>query len=76
MAEEFSGYQKRMALHLLEKIEMGESMRTSYPYPVQVWNLGNQPLVSLGGEILIDYSIRLKRIFGENIFVLQTSLVY
>jgi hypothetical protein len=73
MAEEFSGYQKRMALRLLEKIEMGESMRTSYPYPVQVWNLGNQPLVSLGGEILIDYSIRLKRIFGENIFVLGYS---
>jgi hypothetical protein len=45
-------------------------LRTSYPYPVQVWNLGNQPLVSLGGEVVIDYAIRLKRIFGQNIFVL------
>ena len=73
MAEESSGSQKRWALRLLEKIESGESLRTSYPYPVQVWNLGNQPLVSLGGELLIDYTIRLKRIFGEDIFVLGYS---
>ena len=73
MAEEFSGTQKRWALRLIEKIERGESLRTSYPYPVQVWNLGNQPLVILGGELLIDYTIRLKRIFGEDIFVLGYS---
>ena len=73
MSEESSDYTKNWSLRLLEKIESGESLRTSYPYPVQVWNLGNQPIVSLGGELLIDYTIRPKQIFGEDIFVLGYS---
>ena len=73
MARETSGYQKQWAERMLGKIERGEPFRTSYPYPVQVWNLGNQPLVCLGGEVLVDYTIRLKRIFGENIFVMGFS---
>ena len=73
MAEELSGYQKQWAMRLLEKLEKGESPRTSYPYPVQVWNMGNQPIVTLGGEVLVDYAIRLKQIFGENIYVLGCS---
>ena len=70
IAEESSGYQNRWALRLLKNIEEGGSLRTSYPYPVQVWNLGNRLIVSLGGEVLINYTIRLKQIFGEDIFVL------
>ncbi len=73
MAREASGYQKQWAVRMLEKMERGEPFRTSYPYPVQIWNLGNQALVSLGGEVLVDYTIRLKRIFGEDIFVMGYS---
>ncbi|MCK4854993.1 MAG: neutral/alkaline non-lysosomal ceramidase N-terminal domain-containing protein, partial [Bacteroidales bacterium] len=73
MTRESSGYQKQWAVRMLEKMERGEPFRTSYPYPVQIWKLGNQPLVSLGGEVLIDYTIRLKRIFGEDIFVMGYS---
>ncbi|MEX2404776.1 MAG: hypothetical protein WD625_11630, partial [Balneolales bacterium] len=56
-----------------EKLERGESFRTSYPYPVQVWQLGDQPLVSLGGELVVDYAIEVKRIFGQDTFVLGYS---
>jgi neutral ceramidase len=40
---------------------------------LQAWKLGDQPIFSLGGELVVDYSIRLKRIFGQDIFVLGYS---
>ena len=73
MTEETSGYQKRWAERMLGKVRRGESFRSSYPYPFQVWQLGDQPLVSLGGEVVVDYAIRLKRIFGQELFVLGYS---
>ncbi|MBS3771306.1 MAG: neutral/alkaline non-lysosomal ceramidase N-terminal domain-containing protein [Bacteroidales bacterium] len=73
MTEEASGYQKRWADRILGMIKDGEPLTRSYPYPVQVWKLGDQPIVSLGGEVVIDYTIRLKRIFGQDIFVLGYS---
>ena len=72
-AQEGAGYQKRWAQNLIKQIDHGESLRTSYPYPVQVWNIGEQPIVILGGETVIEYSISLKRIFGPGLFVLGYS---
>ncbi len=68
-----AGYQKRWASGLLRKLEQGDSLRTSYPYPVEVWKLGEQGVVILGGEVVIDYVIELKYIFGQNLFVLGYS---
>lgn len=73
IAEESSGNQKLWATRLLDKLNEGEPLRTSYPYPIQVWQLGNQPLISLGGEVVVEYSINLKRIFGQHTFVLGYS---
>ena len=66
----YPDYLKHNAKVLLKKLENGETLITSYPYPVQVWKLGEQPLIALGGELVIGYAIELKRIFGQNIFVL------
>lgn len=71
--EKSTGYQKRWAQNLVKQIDAGESLRTSYPYPVQVWKVGEQPIVILGGETVIDYSISLKYIFGPDLFVLGYS---
>ncbi|MGV8134543.1 MAG: neutral/alkaline non-lysosomal ceramidase N-terminal domain-containing protein [Mangrovibacterium sp.] len=68
-----TGYEKRWAERLVEKLDRGESLITSYPYPMLVWRLGDQLVLSLGGELLIDYQIRLKQIFGNDIFVLGYS---
>ena len=46
---------------------------TAYPYPLQVWRLGSQTMMMLGGEPAIEYAIRLKHIFGQDIFVLGYS---
>lgn len=72
-AAESSDYQKRWANHLLKNIDGGETLRTSYPYPVEVWKLGDQPIIILGGEVVVEYAIELKRIFGQNVFVLGYS---
>lgn len=62
-------YQKRWADRMLAKLRRGEPFRTSYPYPVQVWQLGDLPLISLGGEVVVDYAIKLKQIFGPETIV-------
>ena len=66
-------YLKNKAEVLLKKMDQGEPVMSSYPYPVQVWKLGDQLLVSLGGELVIDYAIELKRIFGQDSFILGYS---
>ncbi len=39
-------------------------------YPIQAWTLGNLSWVALGGEVVIDYSIRLRRELGTDLWVL------
>lgn len=73
MVENYSDYRKTWAVDLLDKMQKGEPIITSYPYPVQVWNLGNLPIIALGGELVVEYTITLKEIFGEDIFVLGYS---
>lgn len=73
MANEFSGYQKRWATRMLRKVQEGEVLPTTYPYPLQVWKVGDQSIFTLGGELVVEYSISLKRIFGEDVFVMGYS---
>lgn len=49
------------ARKLLKDIENHGSLKQTYPYPIQVWKLGDVTWVSLGGEVVIDYVIRLKK---------------
>jgi hypothetical protein len=50
---------------LLEQLQKGGSLRGTYPYPVQVWQLRpDLTWVALGGEVVVDYSLRLKRELG------------
>ncbi len=62
-------YHKRWAERMLAKVIAGEKLRTSYPYPVQVWAIGDLPVVSLGGELLVEYAIKIKQMLGPNAFV-------
>ncbi len=52
----------QLAKHLLGQIDAGETLMTEYPYPVQVVRLGDElTLVALGGEVVVDYSLRLQK---------------
>mgnify|MGYP003337105287 CR=1 FL=1 len=50
---------------LLRKLDASGSLPTSYPYPVQSWQLGKDLTLSiLGGEVVVDYVLRLKKEIG------------
>ena len=46
----------------LAKLDRGEALQEKIEYPVQVWSFGDAlAMVFLGGEVCVDYSLRLKR---------------
>ncbi len=58
------GYYARLAL---DRIARGEKITDHVPYPVQVWKFANElNMVFLGGEVVTDYSLRLKKELGED----------
>ncbi len=69
-ADSTVNYKQKWVQKILKKLNKGESLPTSYPYPIQIWKLGNQSIFALGGEVVVDYAITLKRLFGQNAFVM------
>jgi neutral ceramidase len=64
LARDDAGYEGRRARVLLEQDQSG-GIPADYPYPVQTWRLGDAPAwVFLGGEVVVDYSLRIKSIAG------------
>ncbi|HSQ56745.1 MAG TPA: neutral/alkaline non-lysosomal ceramidase N-terminal domain-containing protein, partial [Gemmata sp.] len=64
-------YVAARAKWLLKKIKAGETIQGTYSYPVQTWRLGKElTLVTLGGEVVVDYSLRLKKELGPNLWVM------
>ena len=46
---------------LLEQIDAGKPLSPTYPYAIGSWQLGNTiDFVFLGGEVVVDYALRLK----------------
>ena len=55
------------AAALLRRMDAGQSLPTAVPYPVQAWALGDDlTWILLGGEVVVDYSLRLKRNLGPS----------
>ena len=60
-----SKYVALRANALLKQIDEGRPLSQTYPYPVQIWRLGPAlSWVTLGGEVVVDYSLRLKKELG------------
>ncbi|MSR32687.1 MAG: hypothetical protein EXR99_14405 [Gemmataceae bacterium] len=63
-------YEVARAKYLLEMLKSQGSLPASYPYPIQTWKLGNAPpWVFLGGEVVVDYSLRVKKELGASSWV-------
>jgi len=63
-AQDKKNHTKRQrAERFLKMLDAGGSIPREYPrYPVQVWRLGDGPFwVSLGGEVVVDYGLRVKK---------------
>ena len=55
-------WDRRRGTFLLEKLEQEGRLEDSYPYLVQVIRFNDDlALVALAGEVVVDYSLRLKR---------------
>ncbi|AEI48321.1 neutral/alkaline non-lysosomal ceramidase N-terminal domain-containing protein [Runella slithyformis] len=70
---ETTPYLQRWATRTLAEMKRGKPFITSYPYPLQIWQLGDQSLFSFGGELVIEYAIECKKRFGPDIFVMGYS---
>ena len=59
-------HQARWAKYLLEAWDRDGGLPESYRYPVQVWHLGPDiTWIFLGGEVVVDYALRLKSELGR-----------
>ena len=60
----------RGAKRHLKALEEGKTLATSYSYPVEVWKLGKDQIwVALGGEVVVDYAITFRKLFGNTTWV-------
>ncbi len=51
----------------LTLMSSGQSIPATYAYPIQVWRLGDKlTFVTLGGEVVVDYVLRIKSEFGAS----------
>ena len=62
-------YTRRWATRLSHELKSGQNFIRTYPYPVQAWRLGDQLLITLGGETVVDYALSFKRKFGARTWV-------
>ncbi|MBI1784768.1 neutral/alkaline non-lysosomal ceramidase N-terminal domain-containing protein [Candidatus Sumerlaeota bacterium] len=64
-------YHSRRAKALLKTLDENGKLETAYPYPIQILEFGDAKIgaglivVALGGEVVVDYSLRLKHELGR-----------
>lgn len=63
-------YMKKGIEKFIHELDAGKPLQNAYMYPVQIWKLGAQPLVVLGGETVVDYTILVKQLLGRDVFVM------
>jgi neutral ceramidase len=63
-------FEQSRARMLLAQIDSGEPLAQTYPYPVGVMALGDDVrFVILGGEVVVDYALRLKSELPGNTWI-------
>jgi neutral ceramidase len=61
---------RRWATRLLAELKAGKPFIRDYPLPVQAWQFGGQQLlVTLGGEPVVDWALKFKQEFGPQTWV-------
>jgi len=68
---EYPEWHKTWAKTMIEKLDKGDRIEKAYRfYPIQIVRLGEQPIFTLGGELVVEYTLKLKQIFGQDVFVM------
>jgi hypothetical protein len=72
-AQASGDYNKRAIEDFIKQIDEGKPLPTTYPYPIQMWRLGNRVIIALGGEVVVDYAIAIKQMLGNDAIVFGYS---
>jgi hypothetical protein len=65
-----SPYVRRWAIRQLADLKAGKPPIRTYPFPLQAWQFGGQQLlITLGGEPVVDWSLKFKEQFGPQTWV-------
>ena len=67
-AKNQNSYRGRWAARMLELTTSGKLPKT-YPYPMQCWRVGNLTWLTMGGEVVVDFSLKFKKQFGPRTWV-------
>jgi hypothetical protein len=58
-------YHRNWAEAMLKILDRDGHLPTEYPYPLEIWQFGQDlTLIALGGEVVVDYDLRLKKELG------------
>jgi hypothetical protein len=58
--------EQQLAAYLVARLDSGRPLPHSYPFPLQRLRLGDAvTLIALGGEVVVDYGLNLKRSLGD-----------
>jgi len=69
-ANERTAYTSRWGTRLLKELDAGRPLPRTYPYPIEVWELGGKQLwIALGGEVVVDYALRFKDRYGAETWI-------
>lgn len=54
-------FEAARARKILDAWDRDGGIPQTYPYPIVAWSVGGTPWLFLGGEVVVDYALRLKR---------------
>jgi neutral ceramidase len=70
LTEDKTPMTRRWAVRLLADLKAGKPFIRTYDFPVQAWQFGGQQLlVTLGGEPVVDWALKFKQEFGAQTWV-------
>jgi neutral ceramidase len=64
---------KQWAIAVTEQLRTQGDRILNYDYPIQAWTLGNLSWIALGGEVVVDYALRLRKELPGNTWVFGYS---
>lgn len=68
LAKNPKNYRGRWAARMI-KLKAAGQLDETYPYPLQAWRLGNLLWITMGGEVVVDFSLKFKKQYGAKTWV-------
>jgi hypothetical protein len=67
-AKNQTNYRGRWAARML-KLQADDDVPKTYPYPIQCWRVGDLLWLTMGGEVVVDFSLKFKKQYGPRTWV-------